>query len=67
MSRDTVHSCLGTSFISAFVVGSPRGGAGVAGIGAVYRAFGRQTPYLLDEALSWHARYVRTGTMARSL
>jgi succinyl-CoA:acetate CoA-transferase len=24
---------------------------------------GRQTPHLLDEALSWHSRYVRTGSM----
>jgi len=24
---------------------------------------GRQTPHLLDEALSWHARYLRAGTM----
>jgi succinyl-CoA:acetate CoA-transferase len=24
---------------------------------------GRQTPHLLDEALSWHSRYLRTGTM----
>jgi succinyl-CoA:acetate CoA-transferase len=34
---------------------------------ALNGAFGRQTPHLLDEALSWHARYVRTGTMAPSL
>jgi succinyl-CoA:acetate CoA-transferase len=24
---------------------------------------GKHTPHLLDEALSWHARYLRTGTM----
>jgi succinyl-CoA:acetate CoA-transferase len=24
---------------------------------------GRQTPHLLDEALSWHSRFVKTGTM----
>ncbi len=27
-------------------------------------AFGLHTPHLLEEALSWHARYVRTGSMA---
>jgi succinyl-CoA:acetate CoA-transferase len=27
-------------------------------------AYGRHTPHLLDEALSWHQRFVRTGTMA---
>ncbi|MFL6096972.1 MAG: acetyl-CoA hydrolase/transferase C-terminal domain-containing protein, partial [Blastococcus sp.] len=27
-------------------------------------AYGRHTPHLMDEALSWHARFVRTGTMA---
>jgi succinyl-CoA:acetate CoA-transferase len=26
--------------------------------------YGRHTPHLLEEALGWHARYVRTGTMA---
>jgi succinyl-CoA:acetate CoA-transferase len=26
-------------------------------------AYGLQTPHLLDEALSWHSRFVRTGTM----
>src|SRR3954465_16009033 len=31
---------------------------------ALRGAFGLQTPHLLDEALSWHARYVRTGSMA---
>jgi succinyl-CoA:acetate CoA-transferase len=31
---------------------------------ALSGAFGRHTPHLLDEALSWHARYVRTGSMA---
>jgi len=30
---------------------------------ALSGAFGRQTPHLLDEALSWHARYVQTGSM----
>jgi succinyl-CoA:acetate CoA-transferase len=34
---------------------------------ALSGAFGRQTPHLLDEALSWHARYVRTGNMVPSL
>ena len=28
-------------------------------------AYGRHTPHLLDEALGWHERFVRTGTMAR--
>jgi succinyl-CoA:acetate CoA-transferase len=27
-------------------------------------AYGLHTPHLLEEALSWHARYVRTGSMA---
>jgi succinyl-CoA:acetate CoA-transferase len=27
-------------------------------------AFGLHTPHLLEEALSWHVRYVRTGSMA---
>jgi succinyl-CoA:acetate CoA-transferase len=27
-------------------------------------AYGRHTPHLLEEALGWHARFVRTGTMA---
>jgi succinyl-CoA:acetate CoA-transferase len=26
-------------------------------------AYGRHTPHLLGEALSWHARYVETGSM----
>ena len=26
-------------------------------------SFGKHTPHLLAEALSWHERYVRTGTM----
>jgi succinyl-CoA:acetate CoA-transferase len=26
-------------------------------------AYGRQTPVLLDEALSWHSRFVETGSM----
>src|SRR3954453_20092854 len=30
---------------------------------AVHGAFGRQTPHLLEESLSWHSRYVRTGSM----
>jgi succinyl-CoA:acetate CoA-transferase len=30
---------------------------------ALSGAFGRQTPHLLQEALSWHARYVETGSM----
>jgi succinyl-CoA:acetate CoA-transferase len=30
---------------------------------AVHGAYGGHTPHLLEEALSWHARYVRTGTM----
>ena len=30
---------------------------------ALSGAFGRQTPHLLEEALSWHARYVQTGSM----
>jgi succinyl-CoA:acetate CoA-transferase len=31
---------------------------------ALRGAYGLQTPHLLEEALSWHARYVRTGSMA---
>jgi len=31
---------------------------------ALSGAFGLHTPHLLDEALSWHERYVRTGSMA---
>jgi succinyl-CoA:acetate CoA-transferase len=31
---------------------------------ALSGAFGRHTPHLLAEALSWHERYVRTGSMA---
>lgn len=30
---------------------------------ASHESFGKQTPHLLGEALSWHDRYVRTGTM----
>jgi succinyl-CoA:acetate CoA-transferase len=30
---------------------------------ALVGAYGLQTPHLLDEALSWHTRYMRTGTM----
>ncbi|MGZ4608476.1 MAG: acetyl-CoA hydrolase/transferase C-terminal domain-containing protein, partial [Blastococcus sp.] len=30
---------------------------------ALRGAYGLQTPHLLDEALSWHSRFVRTGTM----
>jgi succinyl-CoA:acetate CoA-transferase len=30
---------------------------------ALSGAFGRHTPHLLEEALSWHARYVRAGSM----
>ena len=30
---------------------------------ALSGAFGRHTPHLLEEALSWHARYVQTGSM----
>ena len=30
---------------------------------AVSAAFGRHTPHLLEEALSWHACYVRAGSM----
>jgi succinyl-CoA:acetate CoA-transferase len=30
---------------------------------ALSGAFGQHTPHLLEEALSWHARYVRTGSM----
>jgi len=28
-------------------------------------AYGLQTPHLLDEALSWHSRFIRTGSMRR--
>jgi succinyl-CoA:acetate CoA-transferase len=31
---------------------------------ALSGAFGQHTPHLLEEALSWHARYVQTGSMA---
>ena len=31
---------------------------------ALAGSYGLQTPMLLDEALSWHARFVRTGSMA---
>ncbi|MBI0329366.1 acetyl-CoA hydrolase/transferase family protein [Burkholderia plantarii] len=30
---------------------------------ASHESFGKQTPHLLGEALSWHDRYVRTGSM----
>jgi succinyl-CoA:acetate CoA-transferase len=30
---------------------------------ALAGAYGKQTPHLLDEALSWHVRYLSTGTM----
>jgi succinyl-CoA:acetate CoA-transferase len=30
---------------------------------ALSGAFGRHTPHLLEEALSWHARYLQTGSM----
>jgi succinyl-CoA:acetate CoA-transferase len=30
---------------------------------ALSGAFGQQSPHLLQEALSWHARYVETGSM----
>ena len=30
---------------------------------ALSGAYGRHTPHLLDEALSWHTRFVTTGTM----
>jgi succinyl-CoA:acetate CoA-transferase len=30
---------------------------------AQHASFGGHTPHLLDEALSWHSRYVHTGTM----
>ncbi len=30
---------------------------------ATQQAPGKHTPHLLDEALSWHSRYLRTGTM----
>lgn len=30
---------------------------------ALTGAYGKQTPQLLDEALSWHVRFMRTGTM----
>jgi succinyl-CoA:acetate CoA-transferase len=33
---------------------------------AQHGAYGRHTPHLLEEALGWHARFVRTGTMAPS-
>jgi succinyl-CoA:acetate CoA-transferase len=33
---------------------------------AMAGASGRQTPHLLDEALSWHVRYLRDGTMRPS-
>ena len=30
---------------------------------ALRGAYGRHTPHLLGEALSWHTRYLETGTM----
>ena len=30
---------------------------------ALAETAGKHTPHLLDEALSWHARYLRQGTM----
>ncbi|MQY50632.1 acetyl-CoA hydrolase/transferase family protein [Rhodocyclus tenuis] len=30
---------------------------------AMKQASGRQTPHILDEALSWHSRYLKTGSM----
>ena len=33
---------------------------------ALAGSYGLQTPMLLNEALSWHARYVATGSMAVS-
>jgi succinyl-CoA:acetate CoA-transferase len=30
---------------------------------ALSGAYGRQTPHLLDEALSWHTRFMTTGSM----
>jgi succinyl-CoA:acetate CoA-transferase len=30
---------------------------------ALKESYGLQTPVLLDEALSWHRRYLETGTM----
>jgi len=29
-------------------------------------SFGLQTPTLLDEALSWHSRFVKTGSMVEA-
>jgi succinyl-CoA:acetate CoA-transferase len=29
-------------------------------------AFGKHTPHLLEESLSWHSRYMRTGRMRPS-
>jgi succinyl-CoA:acetate CoA-transferase len=31
---------------------------------ALQGGYGKHTPHLMDEALSWHARFIRTGTMA---
>jgi acyl-CoA hydrolase len=31
---------------------------------ALVASYGKHTPHLLEEALAWHARYVRGGTMA---
>jgi succinyl-CoA:acetate CoA-transferase len=33
---------------------------------SVSGAWGRQTPHLLSEALSWHTRYLETGSMRSS-
>jgi succinyl-CoA:acetate CoA-transferase len=30
---------------------------------ALSGAIGRHTPHLLEEALSWHVRYMQTGSM----
>ncbi|HEX5394083.1 MAG TPA: acetyl-CoA hydrolase/transferase family protein, partial [Rhodocyclaceae bacterium] len=30
---------------------------------SVARSFGKQTPHMLQEALSWHSRYIETGKM----
>lgn len=32
---------------------------------ACRESYGKHTPHLLDEALSWHQRFVKTGTMRR--
>jgi succinyl-CoA:acetate CoA-transferase len=33
---------------------------------ATASSFGKHTPHLIDEALSWHARYLREGTMQQA-